>query len=393
MFSFFVLSRSALYQCKSPLNHPPVVPNGTLKTMFLFTRHGLNSPEANIFPKKDDGFWLCDAHEARSPNMRVSTVNNTYRRYRQTIFHAQSPFPPNCGATQLLVEGMNDQHELGEYYRNYLVNELNLLSEFYEPSQVEFRSGQKAYSVKSAQAFIDALYPPEIPGEMVDIMVGTGKQDVIFNDPNNCNDIQKYFYSWIATTEFSERFNTTKEILAPLLNYIKIQMDEMLFYSLNEMMMSYYCSDNKLPSVVTDEVLDTLYNNTQYTLENLFNKNLFTAGPAWKEMFKHIDGQTEKKFFLYSSNMPTITSIIASITGVTYVPPYNSHLSIEVWTVNGKDYIRAVYNGEVLKNQLADGQELIEISKMKEGVSPLFKYCTTEIDVLSDIKYYNRVLL
>ena len=159
MFSFFAsFSTSYSLTCSAPLKHSEPLPNGKLQTIFVIIRHGIRAPVDNSFGSfSNQGLWLCDEHDSYSPKMKVSQYNGIKRRYRQTLNRRLATFPPNCASAELLIEGMKQHNELGQSFRDYLVDKLEFLPWDANQSLMEFRATKFERCQKSAQCFIDGL--------------------------------------------------------------------------------------------------------------------------------------------------------------------------------------------------------------------------------------------
>lgn len=368
------------FECSAPLKHPPSIPNGKLQVMFLITRHGIRTPNDAVMPQEVDGYWLCDAHDAVSPRMRVSQLSGVLRRYRQTIFHNQAPFPPNCDTGELLVEGMQQHRELGEFYSNYLIYETDFLPEDFNESLVEFRSTHYTRCYKSAQSFIDGFYPPQQKGEIINISVGSTTKEFLYPDPSTCPEMNQDWNDMVASDEYIKRRDAAKINYEPIYNYTGVEWDGFNWQWWGDSLIAYYCTGNPMPKVVTEEMFKQMVDDTQFAMPGFYNRRKgVAASPLWREIFLRIDEFLNKttpiKFRLYSSHDSTIAGLLGSIGAYTISPPFRSHCTVELWKVKGKDIVRIVFNGEPVPIDIAGGKTTIELKKLKDGLSQYLNHC------------------
>ena len=384
---FFILLSSLSFSysldCDSPLEHPKDVDGGKLQKIFVITRHGLRAPIDKWLSKTEDkGTWFCDEHESNSPKMKISQYNGVKRRYRQTMNSKFSDFPPNCQSADLLVEGMRQHRELGRSFRNYLIDEMHFLPDEMNKSLVEFRSTKFQRCIKSAQNFIDSFYPPQVPGERVEIVIGSDKQEFLYPDPSTCKELKDYWPVFQNLSEYKERADIAKTKYKPLYEYTNTTYDNENWLYWGDLFTAFYCSGNKLPSVVTDDLFNSAVEDNMFMIDNYYTgEKGVAASPLWREVFEQIqlfkNGKSDVKFHLYSAHDTTIVGVLSSVGyKIDYHPPYRSHLTIELWNVNDKDVVRLSFNGKVVElNDIEEGKTTCELSELKEKLYPYLNYC------------------
>ena len=384
MLSFlFSFSNSFNFTCSAPLVHAPDVKNGKLQKIFVLTRHGLRAPIDKLFQKPEDrGTWFCDRHESHSPKMRVSQYNGVKRRFRQVVNKKLSDFPPNCQSADILVEGMKQLHELGQSFRQYLIDDMEFLPENFDSSLVEFRATKFQRCQKSAQNFIDGFYPPIQPGEKLHLTIGSDNQEFLYPDPSTCKELKEYWPIFQNLSEYHKRSEIAKEKYKILYDYTNTSFDNENWLYWGDLFSAYFCSDNELPSIVTDDIFESAVDDNMFMIDKFYTgQKGVAASPLWREVFQQIDLFNNKKskikFHLYSAHDTTLVGVLSSVGYSDGLhPPYRSHLTIELWKVGKKDVVRIVYNGkEVEMNDIEKGKTTVELSVLKEKLSPYLNFC------------------
>ena len=371
------------YTCTAPLKHADKVPNGILQQYFVITRHGFRAPMDKLFNKPEEkGTWICDQHNSNAPRMRVSQLNGIKRRYRQTINTKLSDFPPNCASADLLTSGSIQHIQLGNFYRTYLIDELNFLPENFNSSQTEFRSTKFSRCQKSSQSFVNGFYPAQKPNEKIQFYVGSDKQEFLYPDPSTCKELKDYWPVFTSSQEYQKRMFEAQTKYKDLYDYLNMSFDNETWLYWGDLFSAFYCSNNTLPKVVTDQIFNDAVDDNFFMIREFYSgQKGVAASPLWREVFEKYEetknGKSSVKFHLYSAHDTTIYGVMSSVGyNSPSHPPYRSHLGIEIWKVDGKDYVRLVFNGVPVEFvDVEKGKTLVEISVLKEKLSPYLNYC------------------
>lgn len=116
------------------------------------------------------------------------THPNQSRRFKQILDPRLVEFRPNCRAGDLLLQGMEQHHELGQLYHNYFYDKTKLFVGSPRKSEVFLRASDFERTFRSAQSFLDGLFPPENPGEVLVINHGTVESEILRPGTSLCKD-------------------------------------------------------------------------------------------------------------------------------------------------------------------------------------------------------------
>ena len=373
-------------QCVAPLKHAEPLPNKTLLTLMMVTRHGARSPVDAWALPNETGTWICDKNEISgaqtkdedrvyAPRLSAEAVPH-WRTYHQIL--DQTKFPPSCGSSELLITGMQQHKELGEYYRKLLIDQMHFLSPNFNPREIYLRASKSDRCLRSLMSFMSGLYPEDYSSnnEVFQVVTGAPPLEPLNPDPYGYKDIQNAYDKFIHSEEYAKRRNYSMPIVQPLFDYLHLTPTWDMFTWLGDWLYSFHCSDQAIPAIVTDEMFEVAMNDTVY-----YSGGLFAAypnecsGAIWRLLIEHLDkilsGETSYKFNLFSAHDSTIEAILTKLGYffTTSIPPYRSHLVFEIYDDNT---LRLVYNGDVLP---INGKEIISINNFKMLVVDTFKYC------------------
>lgn len=327
------------------------------------------------------GVWDCEAPDALVPKMTSINIFGKNRRFTWNMNPDTVPFNKSCDHSELTVNGMKQQDELGKYFRKRLVDDLKFLPELYDPELISLRSSGASRCVKSAIAFTNGMYPPRFMNELLEIKSGLPSYDRLNPDPYVCADLVKAYEEFKQTEEFKARAERAKVTQAALYEYLNLPWDGVNWMWLGDWMYSYDCSGqtNLIPGVVTDEMFELAMNDTMYFTAGLFRKYTKDAsGPIWRLLLnsinKRLGGLSKTKFELFSGHDVTLLAMRAALGYVdeTIVSPYRSHLIVELYDDNGVPKLRFVYNGKVMP---VKGKELIKLGEFKNLILPTLTGC------------------
>ena len=379
LVSFFYLISSIDYVCSSPLAHAPPPKGAKLISVSLFLRHGIRTPSNEWLHGDELGQWYCDSEDSYSPRYYFSTVDNASRRYFNQMDYKLMKFPP---VGDLLIQGMEQHYELGKYMQKYYGEELRFIPKLLNRSLLGLRSSFIERTFRSGEAFMEGLYPPAVPNELIEFETGTQTTDPLYVLTNNCEELNEDYNVFVKSEEFIRRRDNAKVLYAPIYEKNNRKFDGFDWLFVGDFIASYICSGNALPSYVTDEMIVQSRKDIAFLSYGLFNITKGrAASPVLREYFRNTDqqleGKTDKRFWLYSAHDTTIISLLELFGNYDdALPPFRSHLAIEIWEKSdGKKYVRFDYNGDLVKFDIFNGKTFVEYNEFKKKLQPYLNYC------------------
>jgi acid phosphatase len=352
--------------CVAPLAFAPPL-NLTLLAVFLFTRHGARTPVDNWARRNETGHWTCDSPSALSPRMH-STELPINRRLHLLYDEPLLPLNTSCQNGDLILEGMQQHEELGQAFRRKYVDELHFLPDRFDTDLIALRSSSSERCIRSLISFVNGLYPPQFPDELLNVRTAVNGKEVLSPDPYWCPELEADYAKFIKTDEFKARAAHAKIVQQPLYKYLGLEWDGENWQWLGDWLYSFACSGQAIPPVVTPEMLDLAMNDTAYYTAGFFSQYSDDAvGGIWRILIKSIDellsGNARTRFQLISAHDSTLAAILVALGYVDLqgTAPYRSHIAVELYG-GDRPHLRFVYNGKVLK---VGGEELIPLPKFK----------------------------
>ncbi|EAY17030.1 Histidine acid phosphatase family protein [Trichomonas vaginalis G3] len=360
-------------QCVAPLKEPKPL-NSALLTVLTVFRHGARAPIDSWARKNESGTWICDSPDAIAPDYEPDS-NRKFRRYHKVI--DTTPFPPNCDSGSLIIEGMQQLKELGAYFRSYYVDKLKFIQPNFDPFEIFIRSSRSPRCQTSLRSFLQGLFPESPRSEIITYLTGAGANEPLNPDPYTCKDMVDAYAEFISTPSYKARANVSLALQKPLYEYLNLTADDQNWMWLGDWMYSFVCSNQPIPSIVTDEMFDVAMNDTLYYSGGFAEQYPdIMSGGSFRTLFEHIDAvlseKRRSKFGIFSAHDSTVTAIMTKL-GHPFkvdIPPYRSYITFEIY----KDLnVRVLFNGEPVT---IDGQEVIRLSKLRAKVVDTFSKCT-----------------
>lgn len=142
-------------------------------------------------------------------------------------------------------------------------------------------------------------------------------------------------------------------------------------------MYSFWCSNQSIPSVVTDEMFQVAMNDTAFYSSGFFRQYVDDGvGSVWRLLLAAIDarltGNFQVRFTLFSSHDATQAAILVALGYFNEMPPYGSHLLVELYDDKGGPKLRFSYNGRVLN---VHGSDLVPLQKFKMMIVASLSRC------------------
>jgi acid phosphatase len=308
-----------------------------------------------------------------------STDEATNRRFHIIYDEPLLPLNSSCRNGDLILEGMRQHEELGQWYRKRFVEELHFIPERYDSDVIGLRASSSDRCIRSLISFVNGLYPPQFPDEFLRINTAVNNKEVLSPDPYWCPELINDYAEFMQSEEFARRRDRAKDVQAELYKYLGLEWDGENWQWLGDWMYSFICSNQSIPDVVTPEMLEVAMNDTAFYSTGFFSYYPDDAiGGIWRVLISSIDavlsGNARTKFQLISAHDSTLSAILVALGCVELdrIPPYRSHLLVEMYDDGGLVQLRFVYNGEVLK---VKGQDLISLPRFKIMIAESLSKC------------------
>lgn len=390
-FFFSTLTLSYTMQCESPLKHAPPVSNAKLVSFALFLRHGIRTPvyTHKYLSRSEVGTWICDSEDSEAPRNHFSIYPNIdqsfskiSRRYFNQLDTNLVEYPINCQAGDLLIEGMRQHYELGQFYQKYLIHELHFLPRLIHTEYMDLRSSYVERTFRSGESFMAGLYPPVLPNESITFTTGSDSLDYLTIDASFCADLQKDINKFGQSKELTDRINENRILYKEIYEALNSSVDESNWRHLGDILGLAYCTNQKFPKAIEHLITEEIFNRSQ-TDSGFYYYKLYSvrkgvsSAPIFRDLFSKLDEKgTSKRFFLFSAHDTTLASILSTL-GYTddKLPTFRSHLAFEIWEKpegSGKKYIRVVMNGDEVN--IGDEDEIItlmEYNAFKEKLAKI----------------------
>jgi hypothetical protein len=281
------------------------------------------------------------------------------------------PFPPSCPGEALLDAGYDQLVALGSLYRRYLTDAIPHLPPAFDSSLFAIRASYLPRAVESAVGFLNGFYPPDSSGQTFDVTTGErGREPLIPGEAI----LGKLPVKATSSTEFPKFHAMRKKLLPVLEHYNMTDAGPLWLMGICDYFITSRCSNNSHTDLVTDAIFDGLRDDFDWMLDKFYRKTVKAVfWPIWELVSSEIDAilaaQKKTKFTLMSGHDVTMVATLvgAGIPEPIRLPPYASHMAIEVWDVVGPS-LRFVLNGDVVP---IAGRELTPLAEFRRMVEPL----------------------
>ena len=393
MFSFlFTFCFSSVYDhCQSEIAFADPIENASLIQVQVLIRHGARTPGKNHLPDLDIGEWHCDEADAIAPRYAPAPIVHP-KNYREYLDRKLMYWKPSCRQEDLTLQGMQQHLELGQGFKKHYTEDIKFLDEHINPINTFIRATENDRTVKSAVSFIQGMYPPLSPNEVIQIVTDTTSAGILHPEEAWCDELigqDDYFFSLNSTKEYYEQFRQKYEDLFNEHN-LPLSMKNAKKYA--SFLTILKCSNHTVPDWITDEILDDLSKYLAFYTYGKTNTDKYKgvgASPLFREMFRIADQkismQNDYKFVLLSSHDGALTAFLTTL-GYTdeYGVPMRSHIVLELWDRNDQIFARIVKNGKPI------AVDFIGNDPQKDGGLFLYNNLKTK---MAELGYLNHCMI
>ncbi|KAH0792119.1 histidine acid phosphatase [Histomonas meleagridis] len=385
---FFLLSFAFSFDqtCVASTSTPPEPPEGyKLVQIQVLTRHGARSPLNALLNRTQRGQWNCDSDDAVSGRINVANLNKP-RRIRHLMDPRLTDYPPSCAVGELTLEGMNQHKLLGASYRKYLVDKKFLSTDYINPDEMFVRATTYDRTYRSAISFLNGLYPPARPDEIISVIIGS-TYDVLRPSSSYCPEIKQLETDFLNTDSFKNQLKEGQEMFGELGKYLDISItDRSSLEKVCDWVNTLSCDEREIgPSVTSQMISKCRTISGSFMFGAYGGDNNKTRGIAFstgmREIFRVIDealsGVSPVKFALHSAHDTSVVAMLTALgQNVNSVPPYASHIAVELFEKDQKYYVRFSFNGNPLVIPMMNSNETIyDMHAFRSMMEPLIDHC------------------
>ncbi|OHS98704.1 histidine acid phosphatase [Tritrichomonas foetus] len=381
LFLYFSTSKYHSDQCVAPIKLPVPLENGTLLQAQVLIRHGSRTPGSDFFDSGNAQEWHCDENDAISPRLNPAPVN-FFRSYHDEFDSRIIQYKPSCREKDLLTLGMQQHFELGQEFKKLYHEKLEFIPKNINPSFFYARSSETDRTLRSAISFIQGMFPPASPNEIIPIVTDSEAAGLLHPKDYWCHELEGIVPHMYETEQFKDFFSEfTKKFRDSYPKEISKKWETKKVKKFCSWIVMTQCSNHAIPNNITQELQDScldLVNNYLFMQHDNEKYRGVGSAPLFREMFRIADNLISEeepyKFIVLSSHDTALAAYLATL-GYDYKNkppiPVRSHLVFELWEISGSIYARYVFNGEPLKVNFLDNATLFPYSKLKGEMSKL----------------------
>jgi Histidine phosphatase superfamily (branch 2) len=348
------------------------VESTTLKLVQVITRHGARTPYAEL-PEPARAEWDCTLRHLSIPSNYDHEYFSVGRLYRKNYIKGREILPGNCMQGQLTEAGYKLHYSLGEQFRRHYVDDLHFLEKGGYPSaeHIYVRSTDVPRTVASAEAQLLGFFPrnPEsAPAQLVNIdVVEHAREDM--SPGNKCPKMIQQCNAVQNTSTWRTWQKSADALLAKLASEWNTSVSEMP--SLDSLWDNIYARswhNISMPTGITKPVFDDVKSSAAWTIETAYDYQDVARlgigvflGEVMSRFEASIKHQSQLKWVYYSGHDTTCAlflSAFGALRGRGW-PPYAAHIVMELRAdTAGKNYVRFLYQDEVVKLPGCNGEEL-----------------------------------
>ncbi|EAY20731.1 Histidine acid phosphatase family protein [Trichomonas vaginalis G3] len=370
--------------CQAPRKSFSFPDDKKLLHVSVLIRHGHRTPEKPQLPMSARGHWECDDANAPAPRSEGGP-SKFYRYYDQILDPEMIDYPPSCRAGDLTIVGQQMHIDLGAAYRKFLVDEKHFLPQKMDPALFDFYTSPIERTFRSAESFIDGLYPPLSDNEVLTIISGTAAAAPLNPSETNCEQMKVERDAFLASDDYKNLVTgiwpDIKDATQQYFHVMEPTVDGV--HLICGWAVAFNCSvGSQVPVFMDDKFMNACRKENRYSQWGLFaylSNHSVAGAPIYRHILKVAeDGmKSGKKFALQSAHDTTLAAFLTYL-GVPQedVTPYASHVAITFWEDNSQNkYIKISLNGNDLIMPGFEGSPYVEYSQFRAKYNQFQDFC------------------
>lgn len=367
--------------CVAPLTLPEPIEKGTLLHVQILLRHGARTPSIDYYNSSHLQEWYCDVLDSHAPRINPAPIK-FFRNYRDQFDSRLIQYKPSCREKDLLVLGMEQHFQLGQEYKKLYHDKLQFVPKNMNPDFFYARSSETDRTLRSAISFIQGMFPPASPNEIVPIVTDSEAAGVMHPKSNWCKELQGIVPHMHQTEQFKTFFEEfTQKFKEKYQKDIGGKWTPKRAKKFCSWVVMTQCTGHKIPDNITQDLqTECLYlvNNHMFMQHDNDKYKGVASSPLFREMFriadKSLSHEEPYKFVVLSSHDTALAAYLHTL-GFDYhkKPPIQvrSHIAFELWEIDGSVYARYCFNGDPVKVTFMNNKTIYPYSALKGEMAKL----------------------
>ncbi|KAL0205740.1 hypothetical protein P9112_001047 [Eukaryota sp. TZLM1-RC] len=339
MWIFFLLCLTLLVSADSSLH-------GVIVT----TRHGDRSP-LRTYPQQF-ATWNCTMNLFSSLHFGENSVRYPY--FRKNYVADKQALSGSCFLGQLTNKGGLQHFDLGRRLRE----QYNSILPSIPDETTYFRSTDLPRTQESLISNILGTFPSlQSSSHVPDINIFERPQETLLANAGACPRLKARLDDLYSSNEWVSKEQSLEHVRRKL--EIALGVEVVTLDDWNKGFDYLYTLVNNalpLPRPITYQDYQELFELKSWQLYRMYSEEFLTLslGVWFKELKDSIrevfEGKSIVKYRVFSGHDTTVMPLlqVLDIANPEW-PPYAANVALELWSVDGKPTIRAVYNGEPIK--------------------------------------------
>ncbi|XP_078359951.1 prostatic acid phosphatase-like [Oculina patagonica] len=297
--------------------------------------------------------WLLQTSSLSYGGQKLRMVNVVYRhgdRSPAQFFPAdkhKNYWPQGPG--QLTQIGMEQEYELGQFFKDRYVKEYKLLNSTYLFKEIYVRSSDKDRCIMSAQTQLNGLYPPQekqiwrdsLDWQPIGVHVVPRKEDYLLRPYDyNCPRLSELVEKSKQDQDYLDMLKQNREVLSYVSKHAHMNLSLDNAWVVYDTLFCEKSHNLSLPAWSTNGTTwEALRNISRFEMAWLFDspeKAKLTGGSLVGAIVNNMKDHlkpTSKKMYIYSAHDTTVAALLSALKIYDRISPaYSSAVMIELFS-------------------------------------------------------------